>query len=244
MIMLLNSLITTIIHHKDMFKFKKGILISQIVILCLLGLAITFVAIPSYLSQQWSWTEIPFVAEIAQMKKVPETKFNFAGWTTVTQKKMSVHDYPWSFQLIEKPGEDTILVALKAQKYFKDRPEVEWSDLEGLEQWKSDYLTTLKFPSTIKPNNLITARWFQAWNDTTYAVVQWYAWPGGGSPKSSRWFLADQKAQLRGERVGWVAVSIKIPMEALGSLKDMEPLAKSLSQEVQKTLETEVFIAQ
>ena len=158
------------------------------------------------------------------MKKVPETKFNFAGWTTVTQKKMSVHDYPWSFQLIEKPGEDTILVALKAQKYFKDRPEVEWSDLEGLEQWKSDYLTTLKFPSTIKPNNLITARWFQAWNDTTYAVVQWYAWPGGGSPKSSRWFLADQKAQLRGERVGWVAVSIKIPMEALGSLKDMEPL--------------------
>ena len=57
-----------------------------------------------------------------------------------------------------------------------------------------------------------------------------------------QWFLVDQKAQLRDERVPWVAVSIKIPMEALGSLKDMEPMAKSLGQEVQKTLEKQVFI--
>ena len=225
-----------------MFTLKKGILVSQIVILCLLGLAIAFVAITSYVNKQWSWSELPEIPEIAQMRKVPETKLNFAGWTTVTQKEMEINNYPWSFQLIEKQGEDAVLVALKAQKYFKDQPEVEWTDLKGLERWQSDYLTTLKFPSTIKPNHSITARWFQAWNDKTYAVVQWYAWPGGGHHTVPQWFLVDQKAQLRDERVPWVAVSIKIPMEALGSLKDMEPMAKSLGQEVQKTLEKQVFI--
>ena len=71
-----------------MFTLKKGILVSQIVILCLLGLAIAFVAIPSYVNKQWSWSELPEIPEIAQMRKVPETKLNFAGWTTVTQKEI------------------------------------------------------------------------------------------------------------------------------------------------------------
>ena len=55
-----------------MFTLKKGILVSQIVILCLLGLAIAFVAIPSYVNKQWSWSELPEIPEIAQMRKVPE----------------------------------------------------------------------------------------------------------------------------------------------------------------------------
>ncbi len=244
MIILMNSLMTKIIPNKDMFKFKKGIFISQIVVLCLLSLAIVFVAIPSYFSQQWSWSQLPLVPEVAQMRTIPETKLNFTGWTTVAQKQMSLNNYPWSFQLIEKPGEDIVLVALKAQKYYKDQPEVEWVDLQGIEKWKSDGYKTLEFPSEIKPNHSITARWFQAWNDKTYAVVQWYAWPGGGHHAPSQWFLADQKAQLKEKRVPWVAVSIRIPMGALGDLKDMESLAKPLAQEVQKTLEKDVFIVQ
>ncbi|WP_243397441.1 cyanoexosortase B system-associated protein [Crocosphaera subtropica] len=100
----------------------------------------------------------------------------------------------------------------------------------------------LKFLSTRQPNHSITARWFQAWNNKTYAVLQWYAWPGGGHYAPYQWFLADQKAQLKHKRVPWIAVSIKIPMEPLGNLEDMESLAKSLGQEVQKTLEQEIFI--
>ncbi|MDJ0598917.1 MAG: cyanoexosortase B system-associated protein [Crocosphaera sp.] len=225
-----------------MFKFKKGLFISQIVILCLLGLAIVFVAIPSYFTQQWSWSELPRVPEVTQMKKIPERKLNFSGWTTVAQKEMSINNYPWSFQLIEKPGQDPVVVALKGQKYYKDQPEVEWVDLQGIEKWKSDSYKTLKFPSQINPNNSITARWFQAWNKKTYAVVQWYAWPGGGHYAPPQWFLADQKAQLKNKRVPWVAVSIRIPMEPLGNLKDMESMAKSLAQQVQITLEEEVFV--
>ena len=225
-----------------MFKFKKGLFTSQIVILCLLGLGIIFVAIPSYFQQNWSWSDLPRVPEVTQMRNLPETQLNFAGWTTIAQKGRSINSYPWSFQLIEKPGQNAVLVALKGQKYYKDNPEVEWVDLEGVERWKSDSYKTLKFPSEIKPNQTITARWFQAWNNKTYAVVQWYAWPGGGHHSPSQWFLADQKAQLKDKRVPWVAVSIKIPMAALGDLKDMEPVAKSLAQEVQKTLEKEIFV--
>lgn len=242
MILLLNSLITKIIPNKEMFKFKKGLFTSQIIVLCLLSLGIIFVAIPSYFSQNWSWSDLPRVPEVAQMRNIPKTQLNFAGWTTIAQTQRSINNYPWSFQLIEKPGHNAVLVALKAQKYYKDNPEVEWVDLEGIERWKTDSYKTLKFPSAIKPNQTIAARWFQAWNEKTYAVVQWYAWPGGGHHTVSQWFLADQKAQLKSQRVPWVAVSIKIPMAPLGDFKDMETVAKSLAQEIQKTLEKEVFI--
>lgn len=242
MIILLNSLITKIIANNEMFKFKKGLFTSQIVILCLLGLGIIFVAIPSYFQQNWSWSDLPRVPEVAQMRNLPKRELNFAGWTTITQKGRSINNYPWSFQLIEKSGYNGVVVAFKGQKYYKDNPEVEWVDIEGVERWKSDSYKILEFPSETKPNQTITARWFQAWNDKTYAVVQWYAWPGGGHHAPSQWFLADQKAQLKDKRVPWVAVSIKMPMEPLGDLKDMEIVAKSLAQEVQKTLEKKIFI--
>ncbi|MEL4896279.1 cyanoexosortase B system-associated protein [Crocosphaera sp. Alani8] len=227
-----------------MFAFKKGILIAQIMILVLFSLVIIFVAVPSYLNQEWSWSKLPRVPEVAQMREIPNTKLNFSGWTTISQREMSINNYPWSLQLIEKPGEEVVFVALKGQKYFKDQPEVEWTDLELMERWKREGVKTLEFPSEINPNNSVTARWFQAWNDKTYAVVQWYAWPGGGHHAPSQWFLVDQKAQLRKKRVPWVAVSITIPMEALGSLKDKEALARPLAQEVQKTLEKEIFTIQ
>ncbi|MGB5771804.1 MAG: cyanoexosortase B system-associated protein [Crocosphaera sp.] len=242
MIILINSLISKIIPYTGMLKAKKGILLSQIIVLCLLGLAIIFVAIPSYFTQKWSWSELPRVPEIAEMRKIPETELTFPGWTTVTQRKMEISSYPWSFQAVEKPGQDPIIIALKAQKYYKDHPEVEWVDIAGLEKWKTDSHQSLKFPSAIKPKNSVTANWFQAWNNNTFGVVQWYAWPGGGHSAPSQWFLADQKAQIKGKRVPWIAVSLKIPMEPLGELKDIESVAKSLAQEVQKTLENEVFV--
>jgi cyanoexosortase B-associated protein len=242
MSILSNSLISKIIPYRVMSKAKKRILLSQIVILCLLGLAIIFVAIPSYFTQKWSWSDLPSVPEIAQMRKVPETELTFSGWTTITQKKMEIGDYPWSFQVVEKPGQDPIVIGIKAQKYYKDHPQVEWVDIEGLEKWKTDSHQTLKFPSTINPKNSVSANWFQAWNNNTYGVLQWYAWPGGGNYAPSQWFWADQKAQIHGKRVPWAVVSIKIPMEPLGELKDIESVAKSLAQEVQKTLEKEVFV--
>ncbi|MGK7941367.1 MAG: cyanoexosortase B system-associated protein [Crocosphaera sp.] len=226
----------------DIFKAKKGILISQIIVLGFLGLAIIFVAIPGYFSSQWSWSELPRVPEVNEMKLVPKTQLNFKGWTTVAQKEMSVNNYPWSFQVIQKSEQDPIVIALKAQKYYQDSPEVEWVDLQGLEKWKTDDHQILKFPSQTNPKNLVNGHWFKAWNRKTYGILQWYAWPGGGHYSPSRWFWADQKAQLNQKRVPWVAVSLKIPMSPLGELKDVESIAKDLAIEVQKTLEQDVFV--
>ncbi|MDJ0509098.1 MAG: cyanoexosortase B system-associated protein [Crocosphaera sp.] len=228
----------------DISKAKKGILISQIIVLALLTLAIIFVAIPGYFSTKWSWSDLPRVPEVSQMKQVPKTQLNFENWTTITQKEVPLNNYPWSFQVVEKPGQDPIVIALKAQKYYQDSPEVEWADLQGLEKWKTDNHQTLKFPSSTNPKNLVKAHWFKAWNKKTYGILQWYAWPGGGNYRNSRWFLADQKAQLSQKRIPWVAVSLKIPMSPLGELKDVESIAESLATEVQKTLEKEVFVIQ
>lgn len=242
MMLLLNSFIMKMLPTMDISKAKKGILISQIIVLGLLGLTIIFVAIPGYFSPQWSWSELPRVPEVNQMRNVPKTSLNFEGWTTVTQQEMPLNNYPWSFQVVQKPGEDPIVIALKAQKYYKDSPEVEWVDLQGLEKWKTDNHQTLKFPSPTNPKNLVKTHWFKAWNTKTYGILQWYAWPGGGHYSPSRWFLADQKAQLNQKRVPWVAVSLKIPMSPLGELKDIESVAESLATEVQKTLEQDVFV--
>ncbi|MEA5512209.1 cyanoexosortase B system-associated protein [Crocosphaera sp. UHCC 0190] len=230
-----------IIPSVGMLKFKKGIFLSQIVILCLLSLAIIFVALPSYFTGKWSWSDLPPVPEIDQMRKIPKAPLNFPGWQTITQKEIRISKDRWSFQVIEKPGQEPITVAMMPQNYYKNHPQVEWVDLQGVEKWKPDNYKTLKFSSDTDPKNSVTARWFQAWNNNTYGVLQWYAWPGGGHYAPSQWFWADQKAQLHRKRVPWIVVSIEIPMEPLGELKDIEPLAKSLGQTVQTTLEKDIF---
>ncbi|MEM8778985.1 MAG: cyanoexosortase B system-associated protein [Cyanobacteria bacterium P01_G01_bin.49] len=237
----MNSLISKIIPQRDMFKEKKGIFLSQIIILGLLSLVIVFVALPGYLTGQWSWSELPRVPEIKQMRTITKTELSFPGWETVIQKEIIISGRRWSFQVIEKPGQDPVTVALMPQNYYKDYPQVEWVDLKNLENWQTDDYQSLKFPSNTQPQHLVTAQWFQAWNKETYGVLQWYAWPGGGHYAPSQWFLADQKAQLQGKRVPWVVVSIKIPMEPLGNLKDIEPVAESLAETVQTTLEKEIF---
>lgn len=226
---------------KDMFKQPKGIFLSQLIILGLFSIAIIFVAVPSYLTGQWSWLELPRVPEIAQMRQIPTMELSFAGWNTVLQKKITLSNNHWSFQVIEKSNQEPVTVALMPQDYYQDFPQVEWVDLQGLENWQTDEYKTLKFSSETGKKNSVTARWFQAWNKKTYAVIQWYAWPGGGHYSPTQWFFADQKAQLKGQRVPWIVVSIKIPMEPLGELADIEPMAKSLGQTVQNTLEKQVF---
>jgi len=80
-----------------------------------------------------------------------------------------------------------------------------------------------------------------AYRQQTFAVVQWYAWATGGHPTTRQWFWVDQVAQLKRQRVPWIAVSIQIPMEPLGDLAEIQAIAESLSQTVQATLMTETL---
>ncbi|NJK39325.1 MAG: cyanoexosortase B system-associated protein [Oscillatoriales cyanobacterium SM2_3_0] len=75
----------------------------------------------------------------------------------------------------------------------------------------------------------------------TYAVLEWYAWPSGGSPAPSHWFIADRKAQLSGNRAPWVAVGVLIPIKPLGNIEEAQSLAQSLGEEVQTALMAQAF---
>jgi cyanoexosortase B-associated protein len=120
------------------------------------------------------------------------------------------------------------------------RPYVEWTGIDGLEKWKKDKINTL----TVKTDrqSSVKARFFKAWNRQTFAVIQWYAWPGGGKPHASDWFWRDQLAQFRGQRTPWIAVNVKLLIDPLSSLADQETFAQSIIDQVQTALETQVFL--
>ncbi len=84
------------------------------------------------------------------------------------------------------------------------------------------------------------ARFFRAvTQQDTFGVLQWYALPNGGHSSPFRWFVGDQLAQWRKQRVPWVAVSILVPMEPLGQVEKIWPLAESIGQTVQAALMAE-----
>lgn len=142
----------------------------------------------------------------------------------------------WSVQIIEQPAQEPVVLLLMPQDYYKNHPQVEWTDIQGLERWNSDSQKVLKLN-----NDRVTAKFFRAWNRNTFVIVQWYAWSGGGHYSSLHWFLADLWAQLSHRRVPWVAVCLKIPIEPLESIESTETFVRSLAETVQTSLDREIF---
>ncbi len=153
----------------------------------------------------------------------------------------------WSLQELVHPdeGQPPIGVYLLPQAGAKQVPEVEWVDVRGTEGWQQEGVRTLKFTATAGDRTAeVSARFFRAAAERTYAVVQWYAWPTGGHHNPIAWFWQDQFAQLRRQRQPWVAVYLKIPMRAQNELDSLQPLAESLAQDVQAALMADVFTPQ
>jgi cyanoexosortase B-associated protein len=72
----------------------------------------------------------------------------------------------------------------------------------------------------------------------TVVVAQWYAFDDGGHFSTAHWFWRDQWAQLRHQRVPWVAVSLRLPVDPSSTLDDVTPQVTELSQAVQTSLST------
>jgi cyanoexosortase B-associated protein len=208
---------------------------AKLVLLALLLLLLLFGSAPGYLSRNWVWRASPEVVPLTALRQVRQKGIPIADWKIDKGEAIALGEHKWYMQDLSQ-GKKTATVFLLPQTTSKSKPEVEWSDLEGAELWKSDGYQTLKL-SIAGTNQTIEARFFRAWTRSkTYAVVQWYAQPQGGSAAPSQWFWADQRAQWQGKRVPWVAVSIKIPMEPLGDVSKLQPDAESLAQTVQKSL--------
>jgi cyanoexosortase B-associated protein len=222
-------------------KIKKTISLPQLALIILLVVVIVMAAVPSYLSGKWSWADLPQVTDINRMKNIRKTGLNLPGWKTVEQKEILPGGNQWSYQRLEQAGRDPVELWLMPQDYYKNHPQVEWTDLDGVERWKTDSQRILQLQAPDSGSDRISARFFRAWNRRTFAVVQWYAWPGGGHYSSWQWFFADQWAQLHRRRVPWIAASIKIQIDPLGDLDSTEALAQSLGETVQAILEKEIF---
>ncbi|HAA27609.1 MAG TPA: cyanoexosortase B system-associated protein [Cyanobacteria bacterium UBA8553] len=247
-------------------KFMRSRIFPRLVVLGFLLILVGIGALPNYWKGNWPWAELPRVANIKQINALLQTGLELPGSKTLKQKKVKIGAHEWSLQIIEQDNSKPLVLLLlpqsdrlPPQSPHESLPEVEWVDINGVEKWKTDSYTQIRFAvesaslnkpaSASKPTQKIAAeveaRFFRAWNQRqTLAVLQWYAWPDGGHPAPSRWFWLDQLAQLRRKRVPWIAVCLQIPMEPLGDLEATRPKAQSLGKMVQTALITGPFANQ
>ncbi|NET87014.1 MAG: cyanoexosortase B system-associated protein [Kamptonema sp. SIO1D9] len=220
-------------------KIKNPLAIARVTIIIFLLFLVIIGAVPSYLRGTWAWMNPPEITNIKQLRDLRQKGLTLPGWQTIEQEEIPIGGHKWLAQIIQKNAEKPVLLLLLSQKDHTDRPEVEWMDIRGRERWKSDSHRQLKFNVD---SASIVARFFRAYGQQGFAaVVQWYATPSGGYASPMQWFIADSLAQLRGSRIPWVAVSIKIPTKPAADLETVEESAESFAKTVQKTLMEEIF---
>ncbi|GAA6616582.1 cyanoexosortase B system-associated protein [Scytonema sp. NUACC26] len=233
-------------------KFIKEKQFPQVVVLILLLVLLAVGAIPSYLKGRWEWREPPKIVNLKQLKQIRQKGISIPGWKTVEQREQEIGSHKWSYQLIQKEGQQTnAIVLLLPQNGPRDQPQVEWTEIDSLWQWQiaqnraAEF--TVKQPQTSGSSNTeikVQANFFRATaNKQSFAVLQWYAWPTGGSASQISWFLADLSAQWNKHRAQWVAVCILLPMEPLGQVEKTWNEVKSIGQSVQSTLVSGPFNA-
>ena len=213
--------------------------ILQITLLIFLSILLAVGTVPGYLAGKWQWQNPPAVKVLGALKQIRKLGIEIPGWRTTEQKSMILGEHPWSIQTIESETknattQDTATVFLFTQNGPRDQPQVEWSDLDGVQRWKRDSESRQNFTANQVP---VTARLFRAWNSKrTYAVMQWYAWSEGGHPEPSHWFFADRLAQFQGKRQPWIAVNILLPMEPLDDLNKYRDKITALAQPIESRL--------
>ena len=225
-------------------QLQKRWSIARIALILLLSTLIILGAAPGYLQGgNWSWLDVPKVANLQQVKSILSTGLILPDWQIVDKQQLHIGGHKWLAQIIKQEDSKPVMLLLLPQGYYLDKPEVEWMDINGLERWKTDSYERIDLKiNQEKDSSLVNARFFRAWNQKqTFAVVQWYAFPHGGHYAPSSWFVRDLLAQLRHRRIPWVAVCLKIPIEPLGELGESQVFAQSLAQQVQANLQKNAF---
>lgn len=222
--------------------WRKGLLV-----LVLAAIA-SVTVLPYALSGQWPWAQPPQVAQIKQLQTLRQQGLQLPGWQLASHQSVEINRHDWSLseyqpapgQPVAQPAPAQVALLLRPQPDHGDQPALEWMDLAGAQNWKSDRRERVRFSTTRSTGRptVINARFLRAWNEQqTFAVMQWYAWPTGGSDVPNRWFWADQRQQWRtGERMPWIAVSLLVPIEPLGDIRPYQPLTLALAEQIQRQL--------
>ena len=258
---------------------RRSLILRLLTAIVLLAIA-AVVIMPNYGTGDWTWANPPKVQHQDHLRALKDDGLTIPDWQTTEQYATEISGLPWSVQALIP---DTVTIRLdenasagdenrirtenpaialfRPQTWYRDMPQVEWMDINGVQKWTTDQRTSLTFTvapemssqNTDDPHDSlgdrsvrIHTRFFRGWSrQQTYAVMQWYAWPTGGSPSASQWFWVDQRSQLRDRhRMPWVAVSIMIPIKPLGDIQSVRATAEIIGQQVQASLMRDVFSEQ
>lgn len=219
------------------------------ILVALLAILVAVSALPSYFSGSWPWSEPLQVPQLNQIKAINQTGLPIPGWQMNVHQEVNISGHSWSLAEYENAGTQALppaeqlprlVLLLRAQSWHSNQPEVEWVDLRGSQEWQVDNQRNLKFtvPGSDGKPTQVTAQYLRAINEqSTFAVMQWYAWPQGGHPAPSHWFWADQRRQWqRRQRQPWIAVSLLLPIEPVGDIRPYEEAAIAVGQTVQTAL--------
>ena len=234
----------------------SGKLTVKLIVVAVLALFVAVSAIPRYVSD-WPWATPPKLEQATRsaLQNIRDQGIAIPGWATEEQDKTKFGGHTWSIQQLSAtanidsaitPG-SPVLLLLRPQTYEADQPEVEWLDIRGSQHWQTDSYRSVSFEvpteRSDERNIQVDSDFFRAWNEgQTYAVLQWYAWPTGGSPSVASWFWADQKRQWqRYQRMPWVAVSLWLPIAPLSEAAPHQAIAESLGKDIHQTLLRTVF---
>jgi cyanoexosortase B-associated protein len=225
-------------------KSKRG---WKIVLVALLTVLVAISTLPNYFSGSWPWSEPLKVPQLNQIKSISKTSLPLPGWQLNVQEEVSISGNSWSLAEYENTGGEpaaaqlpSLVLLLRPQPWHSDQPEVEWVDLRGSQSWQVDNQSNLRFtvPGSDGKPTQVTTQYFRAVNEqSTFAVMQWYAWPQGGHPAPSHWFWADQRRQWQQrQRQPWIAVSLLLPIEPVGDIRPYQDAAIATAQTIQTAL--------
>lgn len=218
----------------------------KIVLVALLTILVVIATLPSYFSGSWPWSEQLQAPQLNQIKSISQSSLPLPGWQLNGQEEVNISGNSWSLAEYENIGGapaaeqlPRLVLLLRPQPWHNNQPEVEWVDLKGSQDWRVDNQKNLSFTVSNdgKPMQ-VTVRYFRAINEqSTFAAMQWYAWPQGGHPAPSRWFWADQRRQWQQhQRQPWIAVSLLLPIEPVGDIRPYQDAAIATAQTVQTAL--------
>ncbi|WP_017298747.1 cyanoexosortase B system-associated protein [Nodosilinea nodulosa] len=219
--------------------------VSLALVLVLAALAVVAI-VPAYFSGQWPWVNTPQVAQIDQLRTLRAEGLALPGWQLTSTEPIAINGHTWTLgeYRASSPAAPVqqFALLLYPQPWHSDQPQVEWVDLAGAQKWRIESRQWLRVAASPGAGP-VSAKFFRAWGDRqSFAVVQWYALPGGGNPSPSHWFWANEWSQLtRRALTPWVAVSVLLPMQSLDAIADYQPQAQQLTALIQQQLTDTVF---
>lgn len=288
---------------KQKISYSYLWLIIVLFILTIIGI------FPGYLrGGNWQWSQEKQPSNMNLINRLKNESILLENWQISERHQVRLSGKNWYWQIMENDGQQMSLL-IHPQPYYKDKPSVEWADLQGLnvhgsfciqsisetlslspqeleiessleniadvinqkdvsretlntvlnslpescsrafairnvenqeviiplvdaQDWSTDSQNVITFNTN--DNLTIKALFQRGWNtNNTVAMVNWYAWKDGGHYQPSRWFINDLKNQIKGDRTGWVAISLRLYINPLEEIKPRQEEIETIAQKIQ-----------